>query len=101
MNGHDRGFWLSLAGVAALLAAFLLALLMSTAAYSSFDHLWKALSSREIQYSIRLSLVTCTVAALVSLAFAVPIGYLLSRRRFFGGAFLMRCSTCRSCCLRW
>ena len=102
MNGHDRGFWLSLAGVAALLAAFLLALLVSTAAHSSFDHLWKALSSREIQYSIRLSLFTCTVAALASLAVrGARLGICFRGGVFSAVRFSMRCSTCRSCCLRW
>ena len=101
MKGHDRGFWLGLAIVAALLALFFVALLGSTAAYAltprepestswsdSLGELWQALTSREILYSIRLSLLTCTAAALLSLLFAVPIGYLLSRTRFPGRSFL-------------
>jgi molybdate transport system permease protein len=86
--GHDRGFWWSLAAMAALLGGFLLALLATTAAHSSPSHLREALASREIQFAIRLSLITCTVAAAAALVFAVPIGYLLSRGRFRGRSAL-------------
>lgn len=44
----------------------------------------KALAKPEIQYSIKLSLLSCTVTAVLSLWVAVPIGYLLSRHQFFG-----------------
>lgn len=43
-----------------------------------------ALSKPEIQYSIKLSLISCTITAILSLWVAVPIGYLLSRRNFVG-----------------
>lgn len=58
------------------------------------DHPWlagavnnpigKALSKPEIQYSIKLSLVSCTVTTILSLWVAIPIGYLLSRYQFIG-----------------
>jgi molybdate transport system permease protein len=88
MRGHDRGFWLSLALIAGLLAAFLVALLWSTAAHSSPQHLWNALTSPEILYSVKLSLFTCTAAAVLSVLVAVPTGYLLSRRSFPGRTLL-------------
>lgn len=43
-----------------------------------------ALAKPEIQYSIKLSLASCTITALLSLWVAVPVGYLLSRHRFWG-----------------
>ncbi len=43
-----------------------------------------ALAKPEIQYSIKLSLLSCTLTAILSVWVAVPIGYLLSRHRFFG-----------------
>ena len=43
-----------------------------------------ALGEPAIQYSIKLSLISCTITAILSLWVAVPIGYLLSRHRFFG-----------------
>lgn len=43
-----------------------------------------ALRKPEIRYSIRLSLVSCFLTAVLSVATAVPLGYLLSRWRFPG-----------------
>ncbi len=47
-----------------------------------------ALSDDNIQYSIILSLVSCTITAMLSLIVAIPVGYLLSRHHFFGKNFL-------------
>lgn len=44
----------------------------------------KALADANIQYSIWLTLVSCTITTILSLWVAVPIGYLLSRHQFFG-----------------
>lgn len=44
----------------------------------------RALATPEIQYSIKLSLISCTITTLLSLWVAVPVGYLLSRHQFFG-----------------
>jgi len=43
-----------------------------------------ALAKPEIRYSIQLSLISCTITAILSVFIAVPIGYLLSRHEFFG-----------------
>lgn len=58
-------FWASLAVVAGLYLLFLVAMLVATAGYTTPDKLVAALGKREIQYSISLSLVTCTVTALL------------------------------------
>ncbi|NOY41009.1 MAG: ABC transporter permease [Planctomycetes bacterium] len=47
-----------------------------------------ALSDDNIQYSIVLSLVSCTITAILSLIVAIPVGYLLSRHQFFGRNFI-------------
>jgi molybdate transport system permease protein len=44
----------------------------------------KALADPEIQYSIWLSMISCTLSAIFSVIVAVPIGYLISRHRFRG-----------------
>jgi molybdate transport system permease protein len=77
-------FWLLLITVTGLYLLFLLGLLAATAFYSTPEHLWKALGSREIQYSFWLSLGTCTLTAVLSLLLAVPVGYLMSRAQFRG-----------------
>ena len=47
-----------------------------------------ALGDRKIQYSIWLSLISCTLSAVISVVVAVPVGYLLSRHRFWGKRLL-------------
>ena len=84
MNARPSPFWLGLAVVAGLYLAFLVALLGSAATYTSPHHLAAALGSREIRFSIGLSLITCTASALLALLLAAPVGYLLSRGRFPG-----------------
>ena len=81
-------FWIGLALVAGLYLAFLTALLISTATYTTPHQIWESLRTPEIRYSIILSLITCTASALLALLLAVPVGYLLSRGRFTGKAFL-------------
>jgi molybdate transport system permease protein len=44
----------------------------------------QALRSRDIQFSIMLSLISCTITTLMSIWVAVPIGYLMSRFEFRG-----------------
>jgi molybdate transport system permease protein len=47
-----------------------------------------ALQDRNILYSIRLSLISCTFSAIFSVIVAIPIGYLMSRHRFIGRSLL-------------
>jgi molybdate transport system permease protein len=50
--------------------------------------LWQALGSREIHYAIELSLLSCSLSALLSIWVAVPLGYLLARFSFRGKGLL-------------
>jgi molybdate transport system permease protein len=81
-------FWIVLGLVTAVYLLFILAMLAATAGYTTPGHWVRALNSREIRYSIGLSLATCTATALLSLMLAIPVGYLLSRGRFRGKAVL-------------
>ena len=63
-------------------------LLVADASFTSPDDLLQALRSREIRYSIKLSLVSCSITAILSVWVAVPLGYLLSRHDFRGKALL-------------
>ncbi|MEJ7594431.1 MAG: ABC transporter permease [Planctomycetaceae bacterium] len=47
-----------------------------------------ALADHRIRYSVWLSLVSCTLSAVLSVIVAVPIGYLLSRHNFPGKRLL-------------
>ena len=79
-------FWLLLVVISGAYLALVLGMLGASATYSAPRELWSALNAREIRYSIGLSLVSCTVTALLSLLVAVPVGYLLARTRFIGKA---------------
>lgn len=49
-----------------------------------FRVIGQALAKPEIQYSVKLTLISCFFTAVLSLLVAVPIGYLLSRSQFRG-----------------
>ncbi len=49
-----------------------------------FNPITDALGKPEIRYSIKLTLISCTMTAILSLWVAIPIGYLMSRHRFPG-----------------
>jgi molybdate transport system permease protein len=81
-------FWLVLGLITGSYLLFWLGLLGAAAVHSSPHDLWHALQTREIRYAIGLSLVTCTLTAVLSLLLALPVGYLLARGRFPGRAWL-------------
>ncbi len=53
-----------------------------------YNPITAALGKPEIQYSIKLSLISCTITAILSLWVAIPIGYLLARHTFWGRNFV-------------
>lgn len=81
-------FWVGLSVVTGGYLFFIVAMLVATATYSSPGDLWSALESKEIQHSIFLSLLTCSLTGLLSLFIAVPSGYLLARANFRGKALV-------------
>ena len=83
-RGGDMLFFVVLAGLAGIYVLLILALLVSGATFASYDDFVGALSSGPIRSSVSLSLVTCTLAAILSLWVAVPAGYILSRWQFPG-----------------
>jgi molybdate transport system permease protein len=64
--------------------ALIMALLVADIAFTSPSHFAAALGKPEIQYAIRLTLVSCSLSALLSVWVATPLGYLLSRFSFRG-----------------
>ena len=82
-----RRDWPFFAGLAILSGVYILlivAMLVADLSFTTPHHLLRALASPEIQYSIKLSLISCTLTTLLSLWVAVPTGYLMSRYRFPG-----------------
>jgi molybdate transport system permease protein len=81
-------FWIGLGLIGGLYVGLILAMLWADAAYTSPRHIREALQSPNIRYAIKLSLISCSLSALLSLWVAVPLGYLLSRCRFPGKGLL-------------
>ncbi|MDX9755816.1 MAG: ABC transporter permease [bacterium] len=80
----DWAFLLCLWIIGGFYVLIILAMLAANMAYTTPVHLWRSLNSPEIRYSIQLSLISCTLTAILSLWVSVPIGYILSRYRFPG-----------------
>jgi molybdate transport system permease protein len=63
---------------------FVASLLVADLLFTSPAHFAEALAKPEIQYAIRLTLISCSISALLSIWVATPLGYLLSRYSFRG-----------------
>ena len=83
----DVPFLASLWIIGGVYVILILSLLIADASYTTPSHFLKALQSKEIRYAIKLSLISCTMAAILSLWVAIPIGYLMSRYNFRGKIF--------------
>jgi molybdate transport system permease protein len=81
---RDWPFFTGLAILSGVYILLILAMLAADVSFTTPHHLLRALASPEIRYSIKLSLVSCTLTTLLSLWVAVPTGYVMSRHQFPG-----------------
>jgi len=84
----DWPFWVVIAIVTTAYLTLLVGMVASASTFTDPSHLLGAVLSPNIQYAFALSLVSCTVSAIVALLVAVPVGYLLARGNFPGKALL-------------
>jgi molybdate transport system permease protein len=84
----DVPFYIAFSTIGGFYLLMILMMLLADLAYTSTSDILAALSKPEIRYSIWLSMISCSMTAILSLFVAIPIGYLLSRHRFFGRDFL-------------
>jgi molybdate transport system permease protein len=80
----ERVFRLATISALVLLAVFFIGIIVSMLSYTDWSTFVAALFSDEILSAIRLSLMTATIAAVISLLIAVPVAYAISRSRFPG-----------------
>jgi molybdate transport system permease protein len=80
----DLPFKLGLSLIAFLYIGLIVAMVAADAAFADPTRLLHTLSTPEIRFSIKLSMISCTFAAILSLWVAVPTGYLMSRYSFPG-----------------
>ena len=74
-NAGERAIIWATASALGLLALFFVGLVTSMLAYVDGHILLRALLSEEVLFAIRLSLVTATLATILSLAVAIPAAY--------------------------
>jgi molybdate transport system permease protein len=82
--GSDLPFFLIMGLLGGSYVLLIVGLLVADIAYTSPKHFAAALAKEEIQYAINLTLISCTISALLSIWVATPLGYLLSRFHFSG-----------------
>jgi molybdate transport system permease protein len=86
--GRDWPFHSGLIVLSGSYVVLIIAMLAADLSFTTPHHLQHALASPAIQYSIKLSLISCTLSTMLSLWIAVPAGYLMSRYDFPGKRFL-------------
>jgi molybdate transport system permease protein len=93
----DRYFYLTLGLITSVYFVFIILLVGSNLIYIASDSEWtnwqnnpiaKAFAQEEIRNSIVLSLISCTLSAFLSIFIAIPVGYFLKGKEFFGRALL-------------
>jgi len=91
-TGHrvrsDVPFIVGLCILSSVYILLIAGMLLADLSFTTPANFLAALRSEEIRYAIRLSLISCSITALLSLWIAVPIGYLMSRHSFRGKAVL-------------
>src|SRR4051812_26746134 len=75
----DRAFLLLLGVLGGSYVLLIVALLAADVSSTTPGHMLAALANPETRFSIQLSLVSCTLTAILSLWVGVPLGYLMSR----------------------
>jgi molybdate transport system permease protein len=75
----DFPFLICLAAISGAYVILIVWLLAADTAFTSWGQLGQTMADPHILYSIKLSLISCTVTALLSVFVAVPLGYMLSR----------------------
>lgn len=80
----DLPFFTVMISIGAAYLALILAMLVADARFTSLAEIRRTLDDPNIRFSIWLSLISCTLSAILSVWVAVPIGYLMSRFAFRG-----------------
>ena len=84
----DVPFFLFASMLSSCFVLLIVLLILADVRFTSLDAFQAAFSKPEIQASIRLTLLTCTVSAIASIWVATPLAYLLTRFRFPGRALI-------------
>lgn len=84
----DKPFYTTLIFLSLIFIVLLFLMLLALLGSTTLHDVKMAFQNEAIIASIKLSLITCTITAILSVWVAVPIGYLMSRFEFSGKNFL-------------
>lgn len=82
--GSDVPFYIGMGLLAGFYVLLIVAMVAADVYYAELGHFAKVLQDENIQYSIKLSLISCCITTILALWVAVPVGYLMSRFEFPG-----------------
>jgi molybdate transport system permease protein len=83
-RGGDVPFFIVMGGLSSCFVLLIVLLLVADAMFTSVAEFQSALQKPEIQAAFKLTILSCSVSAIMSLWVATPLGYLLARFRFPG-----------------
>lgn len=81
---RDTSFFLIMGGLSACYIVLIVLMLVADISFTSLEDFREALYKPEIQAAFKLTILSCTAAALLSLWVGTPLGYILARYRFPG-----------------
>lgn len=84
----DAPFYGALGAAGGFYVLLVVAMLAAAATYTTPAAIIESLQQPQTRYALRLSLLTCTLSAVLSLWIAIPVGYLLARVPFRGRAVI-------------
>lgn len=80
----ERVFKMATMSALAFLTLFFITILLAMVAYTDGDTLISTLISEEVLFAIKLSLITATIATIISIVVAIPVAYAISKTEFPG-----------------
>jgi molybdate transport system permease protein len=88
LGRSDLPFFLGLGILGGVYVLLIAGMLLADLYYTSPQSFINVLRDPNIRYSLKLSLISCSITAILSVWVAVPLGYLLSRFSFRGKTLL-------------
>lgn len=83
-KGSDVIFWVVMLGALGFLVFFLLMIIYSLTTMVDWRVMLETVRSRELLFSIKLTLITASLSTIFAVIFAVPASYAISRAEFTG-----------------
>jgi len=84
----ERVFRVATVSALVIVLLFFVGILVSMLTFTDWSTFASALLSEEIMFAIRLSVITASIATVISMLIAVPVAYTISKADFWGKSFV-------------